>query len=318
MSYHQLTSEQRSQIFAYLQCKTARKIICERVGISQSTLSRELSRNRNRRGQYTWQMAQQLAMERRERISVNGKTPQWVVNKALRLLREQQWSPRQISGYLRKVEGIRISHERIYQEIRKDDSGELSRHCRHRMKYRRHRHRPRKKAGKSLIPQRISIHDRPLEADGRRFGDWEMDLVIGKGQKSAVLTMVERSTNMFLQRKLRSKSPVDVAKAAYYLLLPFKKYVLTITTDNGWEFRNHRWLTKRIGAAVYFADPFCSGQKGAVENANKLLRQYFPKGTDFRQVTQAQLDKIQFKINRRPREKLNFSSPLERFFMNIH
>ena len=315
--YHQLTSEQRSQIFAYLQDGIARKTICERVGISQSTLCREIKRNRGKHGKYTWQLAHQKAMERRERICTNRRTPAWIISKALRLLREEDWSPKQISGYL-KLNGLNISHERIYQEIRADGSGELRKHCRHKMKYRRHKGPKRKTSGRTLIPNRISIHPRPAEADGTRFGDWEMDLVIGKSQKSAVLTMIERKTNMFLQTKLTSKKPDVVAMAAWRLLLPYKAYVHTITTDNGIEFMNHEWLARRIGATVYFADPFCSGQKGAVENANKLLRQYFPKGTDFREVEQSDLDKIQAKINRRPREKLNFSSPLEQFFKHIH
>ena len=276
--YHQLTSEQRSQIFAYLQDGIARKTICERVGISQSTLCREIKRNRGKHGKYTWQLAHQKAMERRERICTNRRTPAWIISKALRLLREEDWSPKQISGYL-KLNGLNISHERIYQEIRADGSGELRKHCRHKMKYRRHK---------------------------------------GHKRKTSVLTMIERKTNMFLQTKLTSKKPDVVAMAAWRLLLPYKAYVHTITTDNGIEFMNHEWLARRIGATVYFADPFCSGQKGAVENANKLLRQYFPKGTDFREVEQSDLDKIQAKINRRPREKLNFSSPLEQFFKHIH
>ncbi len=311
--YKQLTSEQRSQIFAYLQDGIARKIICERVGISQSTLCRELKRNCGKHGKYTWQLAHQKAMERRERVCTNRRTPSWIVNKALRLLREEDWSPKQISGYL-SLDGLKISHERIYREIRTDMTDELKKHCRHKMKYRRHKGRNRKSAGRTLIPNRVSIHQRPAEADGTRFGDWEMDLVIGKGQKSAVLTMIERKTNMFLQSKLASKKPDVVAMAAWRLLLPYKTHVLTITTDNGSEFMNHQWLARRIGATVYFADPFCSGQKGAVENANKLLRQYFPKGTDFRDVEQTDLDKIQAKINRRPREKLHFHSPSELFF----
>lgn len=314
--YHQLTSEQRSQIFAYLQDGIARKIICERVGISQSTLCRELKRNSDKHGKYFWQAAQQKAMERRERVCANRKTPPSVVNRALQLLKENDWSPAQISGFL-KLKGIHISHERIYQEIRADRTGELREHCRHKMKYRHHIRAPRKSAGRSLIPDRISIHERPTEADGTRFGDWEMDLVIGKGQKSAVLTMTERSTNMFLQTRLPSKKPLVVAKAAWRLLLPFKSHVLTITTDNGIEFRNHKWLARHIGATVYFADPFCSGQKGAVENANKLFRQYFPKGTDFNLIDQKVLDTIQAKINSRPRKKLGFSSPVVEFFKHF-
>jgi IS30 family transposase len=97
----------------------------------------------------------------------------------------------------------------------------------------------------------------------------------------------------------------------------YKAYIKTITTDNGSEFMEYQWLAKKLNTTVYFADPFCSGQKGAVENANKLLRQYFPKGTDFREVTQSKLNEVQVKINRRPREKLNFSTPVAEFFKTI-
>lgn len=141
-----------------------------------------------------------------------------------------------------------------------------------------------------------------------------MDFVIGKGQKSAVLTMVERKMNMFFQTKLASKKPDVVASATWRLLLLYKESVHTITTDKESEFMNHEWLARGIGATVYFADPFCSGQKGTVENANKLLRQYFPKGTDFRMIEQYELDAVQVKIISRPRKKLDFSSPLVEFF----
>ena len=315
--YKQLTSEQRSQIFAYLQDGISRKIICERVGISQSTLCRELKRNCNQRGKYTWQYAHRLAMERRERICTNRKTPGWILHKALRYLTQEQWSPKQISGYL-KLQGIYISHERIYQAIRADRTGELSKHCRHKMKYRHHQARMYKTAGKTLIPNRVSIHDRPAQADGTRFGDFEMDLIVGKERKSVVLTIIERSTNMLFQTKLPSKKPEVVAQAVWRLLVPYKGHIHTITTDNGVEFMNHEWIAEKLATKVYFADPYCSGQKGAVENANKLLRQYFPKGTDFNMVSQKQLDSVQAKINKRPREKLNFSSPLIEFFKHFH
>lgn len=311
--YKQLSREQRYAIYLGLQEKKTYTAIARQINCSVSTVSREVRRNSNRHGRYLFQNAVELTIVRRERSSSNRKTPNHILKRALNLLIEEDWSPKQISGYLKR-EGINISHERIYREIRADETGLLKKHCRHKMKYRRHKWHKRKSSGRTLIPNRISIHQRPIEADGTRFGDWEMDLVIGKGQKSAVLTMIERKTNMFLQTKLTSKKPDVVAKAAWRLLLPYKANVLTITTDNGSEFMNHQWLTKHIGATVYFADPFCSGQKGAVENANKLFRQYFPKGTDFRLIEQSQFDAIQAKINRRPREKLIFSSPIIEFF----
>lgn len=314
--YKQLSREQRYAIYLGLQEKKTYTAIARQIECSVSTVSREVKRNTNRYGHYIFKDAVELTAIRRERSTSNRRTDPYILKEALKLLCDEQWSPQQISGYL-KLKGKNISHERIYQAIRADLSGLLSSHCRHKMKYRHHTHPRRKTAGKTLIPDRVSIHERPTEADGSRFGDWEMDLVIGSCHKSAVLTLIERSTNMFLQSKIPSKDPDIVAQTAWKLLLPYKANVLTITTDNGMEFKNHKWLSKMIGATVYFADPYCSGQKGAVENANKLLRQYFPKGTDFRLIEQSELDKVQAKINRRPRKKLNYLSPKDVFFKLI-
>ncbi len=109
-----------------------------------------------------------------------------------------------------------------------------------------------------------------------------------------------------------------MAAAVIDLLLPYKADVLTITTDNGLEFRDHKVVCKALGCTVYFADPYCSGQKGAVENMNKILREFFPKGTDFRKVSQEDLDQVQYKINARPRKKLNFACPKSEFYKRIH
>lgn len=330
--YHQLTSSQRYTISAMRQNGFSLQAIADELNRieleaalingetppkkkrSPSTISRELRRNLSTTGRYSPKIAHEIAMARRERTVRNTALKPGVMHRSLKLLKEKRWSPEQISGYLRN-HGISISKERIYQEIRKDP--ELAEYCHHRMKYRRHQARPYKTAGKSMIPDRVSIHERPAEADGKRFGDWEMDLVIGAGQKSAVLTLIERSQNMFMQTKLPSKKPDDVERAVVRLLLPFKKNVLTITTDNGIEFRNHKAIAKALGCTVYFADPYCSGQKGAVENANKILREYFPKGTDFRQVTQEELNNVQYQINERPRKKLNFSTPKIEFYRRI-
>ena len=290
---------------------------CEppRRNISVSTISRELRRNRTKTGKYSPKIADEIARINRKRSSANSAVKPWIVHKSLKLLKDKRWSPEQISGSLRN-EDIHISKERIYQEIRKNP--ELFQFCHHKMKYRRHQSKMYKAAGKSFIPDRVSIHDRPKEADGTRFGDWEMDLVIGAEHKSAVLTVVERSQNMFMQKKLPSKKPEVVAQAVIDLLMPFKKDVLTITTDNGCEFRDHKKIAKALDCSVFFADPYCSGQKGAVENANKIFREFFPKGTDFNLFTQKQLDNVQYQINERPRKKLNFSTPKIEFYRRIH
>lgn len=279
-----------------------------------STIQREFNRNKTKTGRYNPKTAHEMAMERRERIVTNHALKPGVLRKAIRLLIEKRWSPEQISGFM-KLEGYFISAERIYQEIRRRP--ELHQYCHHKMKYRRHQEKPKKTAGKSLIPDRISIHDRPKEADGKRFGDWEMDLVVGKDQKSQVLTLFERSQSFFLQTKLPSKKPADVSAAVIRLLLPYKKNVLTITTDNGIEFKDHMRICKALDCIVYFADPYCSGQKGGVENINKIFREYYPKGSDFRLIEQKDLDKVQHCINERPRKKLGFSSPKIEFFKRI-
>ena len=186
--------------------------------------------------------------------------------------------------------------------IRADDSRELRGHCRHGMKYRRRKKRKRPTRATN-IPDRVSIHERPAEADGKRFGDWEMDLILGKGQKSAILTLCERSRNYLIMERLpQGRKPDAVAEAVTRLLWPYRKNVLSITTDNGVEFRRHRRIAEALHTTVYFADSYSSWQKGAIENANKLIRQYIPKGTDFRDLTDEYIHSVQLKINRRPRE----------------
>ena len=192
---------------------------------------------------------------------------------------EEQWSPRQISGVLKK-EGISVSHQRIYNIIHADATGTLSQHMRHKLKYRRrpkHNHFP--------IADRISIHQRPEQADGKRFGDYEMDLIVDRFGH-AILTIVERSTNMlFMTKFAHGKKAEPLAKEVRRLLLPYKKYIKTITTDNGSEFAAHKLITKYLGAVVYFADPYSSWQKGAIEYTNKLIRQYIPKQANFDDYT---------------------------------
>lgn len=316
LMYSQLTSEQRSQISALLQSKTPRKEIAKIVGISQSTLSRELKRNSCRNGRhYSWRKAHEMAMERRERICLNRRISRSVMKRAIDILTDWQWSPEQISAYLRK-EGEKISHETIYAYIRMHP--ELHVHCRHKMKYRHHIKQP-KVTKATNIPNRVSIHDRPPEANGRRFGDWELDLIVGAGQKSCLVTLVERSKSYVLIKRLETKHHTAVKQAVIQMLFPFRKTpaLKTITTDNGIEFYDHQDFAKVLSTTVYFADSYASWQKGAIENANKLIRQYFPKGTDFRLVSDKQVQEVQYKLNRRPREKINFSTPLKEFYAII-
>lgn len=150
---------------------------------------------------------------------------------------------------------------------------------------------------------------------GKCFGDWEMDLIVDNNG-NAILTMIERSTNYLVMAKLKEgKKAMPLAKTAWRLLLPYRgENLKTITTDDGREFAAHEWITSKLGVPVFFTDAYSSWQKGAVENTNKLIRQYIPKGMDISSVTDKRISSIQAKINRRPREKLNFSTSKEEFF----
>ena len=224
---------------------------------------------------------------------------------------EEQWSPLQISGVLKK-EGTSVSHQRIYNIIHADATGTLVQHTRHKLKNRR---RPKHKH--FSIADRTSIHQRPEEADGKRFGDYEMDLIVDHFGH-AILTIVERSTSMLFMTKLpHGKKSEPLAMQVRRLLLPYKEHIKTITTDNGPEFAAHKLIPKHLGAVVYYADPYSSWQKGAIENTNKLIRQYIPKQANFDDYSDKNIAMIQKKVNSRPRQKLNFEAPKKEFYKRI-
>ena len=316
--YNHLTSTQRSQIFAYNQCGKSKKFIAEATGVHISTIYRELNRNSNKRGQYA-RNAHEMAMERQERIAKNSTISVKTKFECLQHIRLDQWSPEQISGRMR-LKGIKVSHTTIYRWVAedKDAGGSLFENLRH--KGHRRKTNPYKGASARNIPDRTSISERPPEANGKRFGDWEMDLIIGKNGYQAILVLVERSTGYVITHRLKhGKKAKELATAVGRLLLAYRAQgVLTITTDNGSEFSQHKLISGALnGVTVYFADPYASWQKGLVEYTNKLLRQYIPKGSDFDEISTHQLMEIQKKLNNRPRKKLNFSTPKVEFFKHF-
>lgn len=311
--YKQLTSEQRYGIYLGLQEKKSISAIARQLGVSISTISREISRNKTKRGAYSWRLAHEMAKERREEKPNHRRIARPILKQALQLLVTEDWSPQQISGYLSE-KGIHISHETIYKHIRADETGELKKHCRHKLKYRRHIHRVRKTKVRT-IPNRLSIHDRPIEANGQRFGDWEMDLIVGRKQKSAIVTLCERHTNFMIMRKLpKGKNADCVADTVIKILLPYRNAVKTITTDNGSEFCRHEKIAAKLKTQVFFTDSYAAWQKGAIENINKLVRQYIPKSSDFNELSDEYILETQYKLNKRPRRKLNFDTPKNKFF----
>ena len=307
----QLTSEQRYTISVLLSKGLKKKEIAEAIGVSNSTITRELQRNSSKRGVYKWEIAQKQAEKRSKRTPGNRAISKAIWSSVKHYLVDEQWSPEQISGYLAK-DDIKISHETIYAWIREDkrNRGTLYKHLRHRLKH-------RKKyvgAGRSCIINRKSIHERPAEADGKRFGDLEMDTIVGPNNQQAIVTLVDRNTNMLFMKKLKyGKDAKNLALTVIEMLKPIKKKLKTITTDNGKEFSAHEIISEALGVDVFFTDPYSSWQKGAIENANGLIRQYIPKKVSFNDYDDKDIKDIEEKINRRPRKKLGFETPIERF-----
>lgn len=321
MKYKQLTSQQRSQIFALLQRKTPRKEIARIVGCSQSTICNELKRNSTDKGNYLWRQAHEKAMARRKRTTANRKLDEILLWRIKQMIIDNQWSPEQIRGVLAK-DGISVSIQTIYNIINADETGELRRNRRH-PNFRRRSPSRQKQTKASNIPERTSIHERPPEADGTRFGDFEMDLIVD-GYGHAILVLLERLTGFVMMERLPyGKRAKPLAKVVVRLLYAYRKFLKTITTDNGSEFAAHLDITAGLrvkgmeDVIVYFADPYSSWQKGAVENVNKLIRQYIPKKANFNDFSDRYIKNVAKKLNLRPRKKLGFSNPKTEFFKLI-
>lgn len=319
---NQLIEAQRYEIYLGLKRKWSKTRIAEEIGVSKSTVSRELKRNSNTKGEYVWITAQQKAQGRKHGFKGNHRKPDELWWRIEQMIFEEDWSPAQIAGVLRK-EGIHICKQTIYNHVHADTTGKLASHMPHELKYtkRVNRKRPTKATN---IPNRTSIHDRPAEADGKRFGDWEMDTIVDS-YGNAIVTLTERSSNYILMERLPyGRKAVPTAKAVARLLYPYRQSLLTITTDNGSEFAAHELISKKLSmprrseVTIYFADSYSSWQKGAIENANKLIRKYIPKKANFNNFSDKKIMEIQKKLNRRPREKLNFESPKSIFFANLN
>lgn len=291
--------------------------IAKSLNRSQTTISREIRRNTGKKG-YRYQQADRMMNERHS-----------VKNKAIKLTKEvillvdkylkKDWSPEQICGWLRsdeRQEKIALHHETIYQHVLKDKrlGGSLYTHLRHRNKTYRKRYGSVNNRSKNGIPDRVDIEERPEEANNReRFGDWEGDTIIGKNHKGAIVTLDERVSKLRLALPTGGKKATKVRDAIIELFSPIKDFVLTLTLDNGKEFAYHKAVSEKIECDTYFAKPYHSWERGQNENANGLLRQYFPKSMELVDVTVQQVTDAVHKLNSRPRKCLNYQTPYEFF-----
>jgi len=308
-TYTQLTREQRYQIKVLLDIGHNQTEVAQQLQVNKSTISREVRRNRGQRG-YRPKQAHEMALKRRRekaQMKIDPETWALVEEKIC-----EDWSPEQISGRLKK-EGVVISHEHIYQYIYADKraGGTLWTHLRCQKK-RRKRYGKHDRRGK--IPNRKSIEERPHIVDQRvRFGDWEVDLVLGKDQQGVIVTLTERKSRFTLLRSISSKQS-DLVSQAVISLLNWVTPLESITADNGKEFAAHLGISQALSVDFYFAHPYASWERGTNENTNGLIRQYLPRSGNLKNVPFQEEIRIMDRLNLRPRKCLDFRSPFEVFF----
>lgn len=312
--YHHLTRDQRCQLYVLNSSGKSTDSSAKVLGVHPSTIYRELSNNKGRKG-YAYQQAHKNALEGRKRSAGNRlkMTPPTIViiESKLRL----QWSPEQISGWMKLHYGDQaVSHETIYRHIWKDkrNGGDLYKELRHHGK--KYNKRGSGKAGRGCIPGRIDIAERPAIVEEKsRLGDWEGDTIIGKEHKGAVVSIVDRCSKLTLLKKVNRKTALEVEEALTDKLGDVADCVLTLTLDNGKEFANHLAISSKLGAAVYFARPYCSWERGLNEHTNGLVRQYLPKNQRLDTVTDEEILEIENLLNNRPRKVLQYRTPIEVF-----
>ena len=306
MAYTQLTQGQRYQIYALLKTEHSQTKIAAVIGVNKSTISRELGRNRGQRG-YRPKQAHQFAQQRRRKaVPKRISTDTWTrIDEKIR----QDWSPEQISGWMKKNTGTNVSHEWIYHHIYLDKrtGGDLHKHLRCQKKR-------RKRAGnydrRGKIPHQISIEERPEIVENReRLGDWEVDTIIGARKQGAIVTLVDRKSRFTLLKHIAHRTAAATEVAILELLRPYQVDTHTITCDNGKEFANHQQIAQTLQVDVFFAHPYSSWERGTNENTNGLIRQYFPKGLDFSSITDDQISFVKERLNDRPRKCLDFQAP---------
>jgi IS30 family transposase len=314
-SYTQLTDEERIEIYALLKLKTSMREIARQLGRDHKTIREEIRRNSGLRG-YRPKQAHAKAMARRAIARRPSKLTAQVLAHVEARLREDL-SPDQVAATMAPSGLPPVSHERIYQHIWADKrrGGQLWKHLRVASGKRR-RKRYGKRDWRGRIPGRVDIDQRPAHVRKRReIGHWEADLVSGRHHRGFLVTLAERKSRLVLIGHVTRKQAGAVTAEIHRLLAPHAAKVLTLTFDNGREFAGHQELARSLGCRTYFAKPYHSWERGTNENANGLIRQYFPKDMDLRQVEPERLEEVMRKLNRRPRKTLGYATPAEIFSM---
>lgn len=313
-----LTVEQRYTICVMKKQGYKQKNIALTIEKDKSVVSRELKRNCDKRSKkYEADLAhrkyQQRQRDKPKHIHFTEEVKQCVDELLLK-----DYSPEQIAGRTKIGEKPCVSAERIYQYVWKDKKQGGKLHLHLRRKGRKYRKRGAAKDTRGIIRDRVDISQRPAIVDQKqRLGDLEIDTVIGQNHKGALLTINDRASSMVWIAKLNGKNAEELAQKAIEVLHPYKELMHTITGDNGKEFAEHKTISQGLDIDFYFARPYHSWERGANENTNGLIRQYFTKGSSFESITDKDVANVQEILNNRPRKKLKFLTPNEYFFINL-
>lgn len=319
MGYKHLDYKKRCEIYGLWRAGYSVTDIAKEVGVHKSTISREFNRNitfvRTKLGswQYKPNYAQGYADERHKKkrkcVKFTDDVKAFVCQKI-----QENWSPDQISGYAKRHSLFSISNEWIYQFVLRDKEkgGKLYLHLRHQNKRYRKRYGSPKR--QHSIKNRRFIDDRPTIVNEKvRVGDWEIDTIIGKQRKQAIVSIVDRVSKKIILKKVPNKTAKLVSEATISALKACSYSVFSITADNGSEFAYHEQISRELNADFYFAHPYSSWERGLNENTNGLVRQYLKKGTDFSHVTDDILATIANELNERPRKTLGYATPNDIF-----
>ena len=316
MTHCQITSGERYRLSALRTQGLNQSQIARALGRHRSTICRELQRNSSASdGRYRVETADERARSRRSRSRRNQQFAPDQLHQVEALLLAEQWSPAQISGRLREQGNLLISHETIYRHIWQDRAhgGQLYRQLRGANKQRRKRYQRYDSRGRLAGKRHIS--ERPAAAENRsRKGHWEIDTVMGHGNKHCIVSLVDRKTGYLKIGKLTARTTEQTAWRTIALIkqsgFPFR----SITADNGTEFHAYKDIEKATGVKFYFANPHHSWERGTNENTNGLIRQYLPKRTSMARLTQQQCNVIAEKLNNRPRKRYDYKTPKEMFY----
>ncbi len=320
-NYSQLTLCQRYQIEALKAAGHSQSLIAKMIGADKSTISRELNRNVPKRGigakKHSAQKAQKKTETRHKEKPKRLLFSSELKNDVVKKMSIEKLSPELISAGWKKENKSSVSHETIYKFIWQAKFSNRKEHREFKKAYqllkhgKRRRKRGNYKDNRGLMPNRVSIEKRSKLAGRRnRLGDIEVDLIIGKNHQGGLLVMLDRASLVTTIDKINSKKPKHIKKLILKRMTG-NKHLKTMTFDNGQAFGLHQQIANELNIKTFFTRPYTSQDKGSVENRNGVIRRFYPKKTDFTEVTGNDVKKVERMINNRPVRKFNYKTPNE-------